>query len=415
MSIDATFAEDLDAGLEAPEFFANSHEYYRKLREVEPVHWNEGLQTWVVTGYAEALTAHKDPRFSSVGRVIKLVDRLPEETRSQLPLLYQHYSATGGNLIHLDRPEHTRIRRIFNRPFSRPEMEKMRPRVHGMVDQLIAEIGDREEIDLIADFAFPLPIAVICDLLSIEIDDVDEFIKWCHDISNIVDPGHTTETALSKQNSLRQYRELVEGYVRERRLNPDGDDFYATLLRVEGEDVVPLTDEEIISSSVTLINGSHETTTNLIGNAMLALQHFPDQEEKLRGDLDGLIEPAVEEFLRFDSPLNHSTRVVTEDLELGGKELKAGQLITVSLVAADRDPAQFPDPDTLDVARADNRHIAFGLGAHFCLGAPLARLEAQIALRSLMERWESFELLEEPPWRANRVQHGLTELKLRVK
>ncbi len=414
MSPDAAFAEELDAGLEAPEFFANTHAYYRQLREVEPVHWNEGLQTWVVTGYQETLTAHKDPRFSSVSRVSNLIDRLPEETRTQLTLLYQHYSTTGGNLIHLDRPEHTRIRRIFNKPFSRPEMEKMRPRVQGMVDELIVGLGDREEIDLIADFAFPLPIAVICDLLGIEIDDLDEFIKWCHDISNIVDPGHTTETALSKQNSLRQFRELVEGYVTDRRLNPGGDDFYATLITADGEDVVPLTDEEIIASSVTLINGSHETTTNLIGNSVLALQHAPDQEEKLRANPD-LMESAVEEFLRFDSPLNHSTRVVIEDLELGGKEIKAGQLVTVSLVGANRDPEQFPDPDRLDIARADNRHLAFGLGAHFCLGAPLARMEAQLALASLLERYESFELLEEPPWRANRVQHGLTELKLRVK
>jgi cytochrome P450 len=186
------------------------------------------------------------------------------------------------------------------------------------------------------------------------------------------------------------------------------------MLMSEQEDGDQLTDEEIVASSVTLINGSHETTTNLIGNSILALQKFPEEEQDLRRNPD-LIESAVEEFLRFDSPLNHSTRIATVDMEFGGRTITAGQIVGMSLVAANRDPAQFDAPDTLDLRRSDNRHIAFAVGPHFCLGAPLARMEAQIALGSLMTRFPAgFTLLEEPNWRKNRVQHGLTELKLRV-
>ncbi len=169
-----------------------------------------------------------------------------------------------------------------------------------------------------------------------------------------------------------------------------------------------------MASSVTLINGSHETTTNLIGNSILALQRFPDEEEKLRRN-PRLIETAVEEFLRFDSPLNHTTRVATTEVEIGGRAIAPGQVVGMSLVAANRDPDQFDAPDSLDIERADNRHIAFAVGPHFCLGAPLARMEAQIALSALMTRFPAgFTLLQEPGWRQNRVQHGLTELKLEL-
>lgn len=397
----------------APDFFSNIHHYYHRLRDEQPVYYSETLKSWFVTSYAEIDAIHRDPRFSSVGRVVALLDRLPPETRERLTLLYKHYSPTGGNLIHLDRPEHTRIRRIFARPFIKGQLEPMRPRIQAIVDGLLDRLDGRTEIDLIEDFAFPLPIAVICDLLGIEIGvDRDRFIEWCHDISDIVGANHTTETALSKQNSLANLRAYIESLVADRKVQPRGD-FY-TMLLDEQPDGDRLTDEEIIASSVTLINGSHETTTNLIGNSILSLQRYPEQEEKLRRDPQAQIESAVEEFLRFESPLNHSTRVTLEDVEMAGQTIPGGQVVGMSLVAANRDPAQFSEPDVLDIERRENRHIAFGVGPHFCLGAPLARMEAQIALASLMERFSSFRLLEEPPWRQNRVQHGLTELKLAV-
>lgn len=403
--------QELDDCFGASDFYSNIHGYYRRLREEAPVHWSDTLQTWFLTAYADVDTVHRDARFSSKGRVLALLDRLPPETRERLQLLYKHYSTTGGNLIHLDRPEHTRIRRLFSRPFDKRAMEPMRPKIQGIVDDLLDRVQDNDEIDLIRDFAFPLPIAVICELLGISIGvDRDRFIHWCHDISDIVGANHTTETALSKQDSLANLRSFIEALLDERRDAPR-EDFYTTLLGEQDGD--QLTDEEIISSSVTLINGSHETTTNLIGNAILALQRFPEQEQKLR-DAPNLIESAVEEFLRFDSPLNHTTRVAIEDVEMGGRTILAGQVVGMSLVAANRDPEQFPSPDELDIERRDNRHIAFAVGPHFCLGAPLARMEAQIAIRSLLERFSGFRLLAEPNWRQNRVQHGLTELLLAV-
>lgn len=406
-------ARELDDCFAAPDFFSNIHEYYRRLREDDPVHWSDTLQTWFLTRYEDVDAVHRDSRFSSVGRVIALLDRLPPETREQLTLLYKHYSPNGGNLIHLDRPEHTRIRKIFSKPFGRREMEPMRPRIQAIVDDLIDRVENERTIDLIRDFAFPLPIAVICDMLGISIGvDRDRFIAWCHDISDIVGANHTTETALSKQDSLSNLRAYIEGLLAERRTEPRAD-FY-TMLMGEQDDGDQLTDEEIVASSVTLINGSHETTTNLIGNSILALQRFPDEEEKLRRN-PRLIETAVEEFLRFDSPLNHTTRVATTEVEIGGRAIAPGQVVGMSLVAANRDPDQFDAPDSLDIERADNRHIAFAVGPHFCLGAPLARMEAQIALSALMTRFPAgFTLLQEPGWRQNRVQHGLTELKLEL-
>ena len=405
-------APSLDDCFAAPDFCSNIHVHYRRLREEEPVHWSEALQTWFLTAYRDIDAVHRDARFSSVGRVIALLDRLPAETREQLTLLYKHYSPTGGNLIHLDRPEHTRIRKLFSKPFGRREMEPMRPRIQSIVDELLDYVDGHTEIDLIRDFAFPLPIAVICDLLGISIGvDRSRFIAWCHDISDIVGANHTTETALSKQDSLGNLRAYIEGLLDERREAPR-EDFY-TMLMGEQDGGDRLTDEEIIASSVTLINGSHETTTNLIGNSILSLQRFPEQEQLLRRRPE-LIESAVEEFLRFESPLNHTTRVAIAEVELGGHTIEPGQVVGMSLVAANRDPAQFDDPDVLNIERADNRHIAFAVGPHFCLGAPLARMEAQIALRSLIERFSQFTMLEEPPWRENRVQHGLTEFKLAV-
>jgi pimeloyl-[acyl-carrier protein] synthase len=406
-------ARVLDECFAAPDFYSDMHAHYRRLREEDPVHWSDALQTWFLTGYADIDAVHRDSRFSSVGRVIALLDRLPPETREQLTLLYKHYSPNGGNLIHLDRPEHTRIRKLFSKPFGRREMEPMRPRIQAIVDDLIDRVQDADEIDLIRDFAFPLPIAVICDLLGISIGvDRDRFIEWCHDISDIVGANHTTETALSKQNSLGNLRAYIESLLEERRGEPR-DDFYTMLMSEQG-DGDKLTDEEIIASSVTLINGSHETTTNLIGNSILSLQRFPEQEDALRRHPE-LIDIAVEEFLRFESPLNHTTRVAVTDVEFGGQTIRAGQVVGMSLVAANRDPAQFDAPDTLNIERSENRHIAFAVGPHFCLGAPLARMEAQIALGTLMTRFPAgFRLLEEPPWRQNRVQHGLTELRLAV-
>jgi pimeloyl-[acyl-carrier protein] synthase len=246
-------------------------------------------------------------------------------------------------------------------------------------------------------------------LLGIDIADRESFLGWSHDLSDITAAAATLEGMLQKQQSLLELRAMIGGILAERRSKP-GSDLFSVLLvaRDEGDS---LTEEEIIQSSITVIIGAHETTTSLISNAVLNLLTWPAELAKLR-ERPELIETAVEEFLRFDCPLNHNSRVATVDLQLRARHIKEGQVVVMSLVAANRDPRQFPEPDRLDIEREENPHLAFGLGPHFCLGAPLARLEAQLAIETLLRRFASFELVAEPPWRRNVMMHGVASLEL---
>jgi cytochrome P450 len=398
----------LDEAFLAPDFFSNVHEYYRRLREDDPVHWSGSLGYWVLTSYEDVHAVLRDRRFSSTGRVSKLLEQMDESGREHLSALTQHYS---GGLIHSDAPVHTRLRKLFNKPFVRPTIEGMRASIQARIDELIDSMAAAERADLVGDFAFPLPIVVICDLLGIDIADRESFLNWSHDLSDITAAAPTADGMLQKQESLLELRSMIREILAERRRNPGSDMFSALLAaRDEGD---ALTEEEIIQSSITLIIGAHETTTGLISNAILNLLRWPDELLKLRERPD-LVMSAVEEFLRFDCPLNHNSRVATVDVELRGRQIKAGQVVAMSLVAANRDPRQFREPDRLDIARTENPHLAFGLGPHFCLGAPLARLEAQLAIETVLRRFESFELVEEPTWRHNVMMHGVEALELRL-
>jgi pimeloyl-[acyl-carrier protein] synthase len=402
-------AQSLDQCLLAPDFYSNVHTYYRQLRSIEPVHWSEALGSWFLTGYHEILNVHRDPQtFSSIGRVTRLLDRLPPETQAELALLRRHYS---DSLINSDPPRHTRLRKLFNKPFLRSSVTAIRPRIQAIVDDLLTRLENSGRIDLIRTLAYPLPIAVICDFVCIDVADRPAFLKWSNDLSdiNVALTTGTPDGALAKQASLLEMRAMMQGILTERKRTPGGDLFTALLNARDGEQ--RLSDEEIIRSLQTLIIGSHETTTNLIGNAIWHLGQRPDLREQLVRRPE-LIESAVEEFLRFDSPLNHNTRIATRDCVVGSQHVEAGQLVTMSLVAANRDPRRFPDPDRLDLERPDNQHIAFGLGSHFCLGAPLARAEAQIAILSFVRRFPRFELVDEPRWRENLAMHGLLSLEL---
>jgi pimeloyl-[acyl-carrier protein] synthase len=399
--------QSLDEVFLADDFFSNIHEYYRLLREQDPVHWSGSLGYWILTSYADVHDILRDPRLSSAGRVSKLLDRVCDGSPpAELSPLVEHYS---GGLIHSDPPVHTRLRKLFNKPFVRPAIEAMRPRVQERIDELIDGMAAKETVDLVRDFAFPLPITVVCDLLGIDIADRDSFLVWSHDLSDITAAAPTVEGMLRKQESLLQLRAMIGATLAERRKKPGSDMFSALLAARDEEDA--LTEEEIIQSSITVIIGAHETTTSLISNAILGLLRWPNELAKLR-ERPELVPTAVEEFLRFECPLNHNSRVATADLEIQGRRIEAGQVVVVSLVAANRDPRQFSEPDRLDVERRENPHLAFGFGSHFCLGAPLARLEAQLAIESLLRRFERFELISEPPWRRNVMMHGVEALEL---
>jgi pimeloyl-[acyl-carrier protein] synthase len=403
--------DPLDQCFVAPDFHRSVHGYYDMLRAEDPVHWSDVLGSWFLTRFDDIAAVHRDPKtFSNVGRVTRLLDRLPADRQAQLALLRSHYS---DSLINSDPPQHTRVRRLFNKPFLRSTVTGVRPRIQAVVDDLLDGLPHSGRIDVIRTFAYPLPIAVICDFVGIDIAGRPAFLRWSNDLSdiNVALATGTVDGALAKQESLREMRAMMRGILEERKRSPGGDLFTGLLDAGDGQE--GLSDEDIIRSLQTLIIGSHETTTSLIGNSIWNLSRRPDARDQLLRHPE-LIESAVEEFLRFDSPLNHNTRIATRDVQIGSRHVEAGALVTMSLVAANRDPGRFREPNRLDIERADNQHIAFGLGPHFCLGAPLARAEAQIAIASFLRRFPSFGLAEEAQWRPNLAMHGVLSLELEL-
>ncbi len=378
---------DFDASFLAPEFFNNPHRFYHRLRVREPVHWSEQLGAWVLTRYTDVVAVARDPeRFSNRGRVATLLDQLPERTRKDAALVYDHFSA---GLLHSDPPDHTRLRLLVNKVFARGAIERLRPYIEQTVDELLetAKVGGK--MDLIHDLAFPLPLAVVSEMLGLPVADRAQFKRWCDAVINVLAPGVTPEGAAAAAQGLRALREFLAGLVDERRRMP-GEDLISRLIAAK-EEGDQLSEKELMGTCVTIMLASHETTTNLIGNGLLALLRHRKELERLRREPD-LIGSAVEELLRYESPLDHFTRVAKGDVELDGKVIRKGQLVSLSLVAANRDPAQFSEPDLLDLGRRNNTHVSFGFGPHFCLGAPLARLEGQIAIGTVVQRFPRLEI-----------------------
>lgn len=389
----------LDAG-----FYADPHSLYRGLRLYEPVYRSEALGCWILTRYDDVAAGLRDRRLSNAGRVAALLDRLPESDRRRLGLLYEHFS---GGLIHSDPPDHTRLRRLIGKAFTPKVMERLRGRTQEIVDELLGRVDPEREVDVIRALAFPLPIRLIGDVLGVAVQDLWRFKEWCDDINDILAFTPTLDAALAKQESITALRAYVTELVEARREQPTGD-LLSSMVEAE-EQGDRLSEAELIQTCATLMIAAHETTTNLIGNGLLTLLRHPAAFEQFRDD-PSIVASAVEELLRYEGPLDHLPRIALEDLEIGGKEIRAGELVTFSLLAANRDPERFPDADAVDLARPDNDHLAFGFGIHFCLGAPLARIEGQVALRTLVARYPSLRLLGEPRWRVDRVGHGVEAL-----
>jgi cytochrome P450 len=296
-------------------------------------------------------------------------------------------------MVFADPPRHTRLRGLVTKAFTPRVVEGLRGRVQAIVDDLLARVEPAGELDVIADLAIPMPTMVIAELLGVPATDRDRLKAWSDDFAAFIG-GPTGHDGIARAD--RAIRELTAYFgeaVAHWRREP-GDNLISGLVAVE-EWGDSLSADELLATCVILLVGGHETTTNLIGNGLLALLHHPDQLRQLRGDM-ALIGPAVEELLRYDSPAQMTTRLASEDLTLGGARIGAGQLVKLWLGAGNRDPARFPDPDRLDLGRADNRHLSFGHGIHFCVGAALARLEGQVALATLVERFPNLVLTGEP-------------------
>jgi cytochrome P450 len=381
---------------------------YRRLRENTPIYRNRWQGTWVLSRYEDVTAVLRDPRFTSQrGQLLPF--RLMRWSSRHHP---DFVELIDRNLLMIDGEEHRRIRGLVSKAFTPRRVEALRPRIERAVEELLDAAAARGEMELVHDLAHPLPVIVIAELLGVPLEDRDRFRSWSSEVAEILDP-------LSGREGLAPVwrgSEGLAGYFREllaeRRRAPK-DDLLSAMLASK-EDGRGLDEADLLSLCGLLLAAGHETTTNLIGNAVLALLRHPEEKKRLVED-PGLMPGAVEEFLRFDSPVQVTDRVISEDLDFRGHRFRKGQLAVCLLGAANHDPERFPDPERLDVSRADRGHLAFGLGPHVCLGAPLARLEGELAIGGLLRRFPNFEGPSEPPARRSSVVlRGPTKLPLSI-
>ncbi len=380
----------------------------RRLREeapVQPVRLPSGLRSWLVTRYADARAALADPRLGKdSARMDDLFDRHSEEPR----LHAGEPSVLNQHMLNSDPPDHERLRRLVNKAFTSRKIQQMRPRVQQITDELLAAVADGGDVDLLDVFAFPLPITVICELLGVPTDERDAFREW----SNLLISGGVREEMVAAEQAMTDY---LAALVASKRADP-GEDMMSALVQARDAGDA-LTEHELVAMAFLLLVAGHETTVNLIGNGMLSLLNNPGQLAELRADLS-LLPAAIEEFLRYQGPLNHATfRFTLEPVEIGGVSIPADEFVIVSLLSANRDPNRFAEPDTFDIHRETTGHMAFGHGIHYCLGAPLARLEAEIAFTALLTRFDEITLAvgpEDVRWRPGTLIRGLERLPVHL-
>ena len=385
---------------------ADPYPFFRRLRNEDPVHRSERLDSWLLTRYDDVLAASRDRRFSS-DRVSVNMSALSEADRTRYRDLGEHVSNWLG---FTDPPKHTRMRNLISGVFTPQLAENMRGRTQEIVDELIDEVEGSGRMDLVGDLAYPLPATVICEILGVPAGARRQFKTWADDIAAFV--GGTGPYAARAAERAEESRKELTGMFREltlqRRREPR-EDLITALAAKEGEEE-GLTEQELLGLCVFLFVAGFETTVSLISNGILSLLQNRGELERLRSD-PSLMETAVEEFLRYESPIQLDTRLIVEDVEFRGRSLRKGQAVMMVRGAANRDPAQFPDPDRFDVGRQNNRHLAFGWGIHFCLGAPLARVEANIAVKTLLERLPDMRLeSDEVDWWANMSLRSLRSL-----
>jgi pimeloyl-[acyl-carrier protein] synthase len=388
-----------------PEVHEDPYPLYHQLRAADPVH-RSPLGFWVLTRHAEVLAVLRDPRMSRDPRRSERMELLRSSAEVDQLLASEE---AAPSMLFVDPPDHTRLRALVNKAFTPAAVERLRPRVEAIVAELLDRVAGAGAMDVVEDLAYPLPVTVICELFGVPEPDRDRFRAWSRELVRLLDPlvaPDSLERALQARSALRGYlRELIA----ERRAHPAGD--LLTALIAAEDQGRQLSEAELVSMCVLLLVAGHETTVNLIANGTLALLRHPEAFAfGLRADGE-LPASAVEELLRYDSPVQFTSRHALEDLEIGGRRVRAGETVIAVLGAANRDPAQFPDPDRLDLARAPNRHVAFGGGIHFCLGAPLARVEGRIAIGALLARLPGLELGPGAPVRRDTVTlRGLESL-----
>jgi cytochrome P450 len=383
-----------------PEFLADPYPTYHRLRDEDPVH-HSPMDFWVLTRYEDVAAVLRDPRFIKE----PLVSMVAARFGVSVP------PGVGLSMLDRDPPDHTRLRSLVSKAFTPRVVEGLRPRIQKMVDELITRAEAVGTMDLIEEFAYPIPVNVICEMLGVPVEDHERFKGWSLDIARGLDSVWLPpESEIPKRSGAARHAigDYMRGLIAERRASPRGDLLSALIAAEEAGD--KLSEDELIATCILLLIAGHETTVNLIGNGTLALLRHPEELRRLR-ETPGLITSAVEELLRYDGPVQRTARITSTAVTLGGRTIPKGEMVMPFIGAADRDPSQFPDPDRLDLGRADNRHIAFGWGIHFCLGAPLARVEGQIAIDTLVRRLPRLALVnDEPEHRQSLTLRGLKAL-----
>jgi cytochrome P450 len=383
-----------------PEFLADPYPTYHRLRDEDPVH-HSPLDFWVLTRYEDVAAVLRDPRFIKE----PLVSMVAARFGVTVP------PGVGLSMLDRDPPDHTRLRSLVSKAFTPRVVEGLRPRIQKMVDDLITRAEAVGTMDLIEEFAYPIPVNVICAMLGVPVEDHERFKGWSLDIARGLDSVWLPpESEIPKRSGAARHAigDYMRGLIAERRASPRGDLLSALIAAEEAGD--KLSEDELIATCILLLIAGHETTVNLIGNGTLALLRHPEELRRLR-ETPGLIPSAVEELLRYDGPVQRTARITSTEVTIGGRTIPKGEMVMPFIGAADRDPSQFPDPDRLDLGRADNRHIAFGWGIHFCLGAPLARVEGQIAIDTLVRRLPRLTLVDdEPEYRQSLTLRGLKAL-----
>lgn len=394
----------------APEVVVDPYLHLARLREADPVHWSAVHGAWIVTRYDDCSAGHTDARLSA-DRIGPYLARLIAED-APAPLIAT-FRVLADWMVFKDAPDHTRLRRLVLHAFTPRAVERLRERIALIATSLLddLEAGGRREADLVAAYAYPLPAIVIAELLGVPVVDRDRFKAWSDDILALVfgatgDPDRHDKASAG----MGELVEYLSARIAEARVAP-GDNLLSALVAAE-EGGERLSEQELLATCTLILFGGHETTTNLIGSGLLALLRTPGEADRLRSAAPELERTAVEELLRFEGPAPVDIRVARESFELRGRQIEQGQCVFLMLAAANRDPERFDRPDELDLGRDPNPHIGFGLGRHYCVGAPLARLEAQIAIPAALRRFPGLELADghTPSWQRVLLSRALHEL-----
>jgi len=389
----------------SPEFIRDPYPHYERLRNTDPMHVTS-FGSFLASRHAEASLVMRDKRFGK--------DYVERSVRRYGPQIMEEpvFRSMKHWMLQQDPPDHTRLRGLVVKAFTARRVEDMRPRIQQIVDQTLDAIAERGRMDLIEDFAFRLPVTIICDMLGIPEDHREVFYKSSRDGGRLLDPVPLSPAEIAEGNAANLMAQAYFQQLFELRRRSPGDDLTTQLVQAE-EDGSKLSNEELTANIILLFGAGHETTVNLIGNGLLALHRNPDQLALLKA-YPNLITNAIEEFLRYDSSVQLTGRVTLEDIDdLGGKKIPKGETVLCLLGSANRDPAVYPDrADQLDITRPNVRPLSFGGGIHFCLGAQLARIEAEVAISTLLRRLPDLRLddAENPEWRPTFVLRGLKRL-----